>query len=771
MPRPLTLALIGAEIALTTALVFAKATHSSDAAITQQNNSGSGHWHVIGPGGGGAQFFPAISPHDNNLVLVACDMTGAYISHDAGRSWRMFNLRAPVHSFAFDTRSANRIYAGADGLWRSDDSGSSWNIVFPPAASVTGLAMPDDHASVRVLTGDKAAPNVIAFTVDPDDSAHLYLVANEGGEYLFESTDTGAHWNKTAVLLTGVQHIYAGSRQHDLFITGRGGLRIGRGEQWSAVNAPSGVGFIDTSGGFTPEGEFVAYGITGNAASVYRASGQSGDWQALQLPGSGAQLRAIATSLEHGQVAYLSYSKLKTDGKSWFGVAKTTDAGRAWQLVWKETSAAAANIHDAWITPLFGPSWGENPLSLGVSPTNPDIAYGTDFGRTLRTHDGGANWDAVYSRRSGSAWSTTGLDVTTNYGIFFDPTNHQRQFIAYTDIGLMRSEDGGVSWQGSGAGVPHKWQNTTYWLVFDPDSPQRMWAAVSGTHDLPRPKMWRHNASDNYQGGVVFSGDGGQTWSVRNTGMPETAVTHLLLVKSREATRSMLFATGFGRGVFKSSDGGLHWQLKNNGIAEQHPFAWRLMHDQHGTLYLILARRSEDGSYGNSGDGAVYRSMDGAEHWSKLTLPTGVNGPNGLTVDPQDPKRLYLAAWARNVGAHGEGGGVFLSTNGGEQWSNILSRDQHVYDLTIDPHNPEVLYASGFESSVWRSTDRGQTWQRVRGYNFKWGHRVIADPEDASKIYVTTFGGSIWHGPAAGDPNAPEDIATPQLSYETIGHR
>ena len=59
-------------------------------------------WRILGPGGGGAQFYPAVSPHDPNLVLVACDMTGAYISEDGGKSWRMFELRHPVGFFAFD---------------------------------------------------------------------------------------------------------------------------------------------------------------------------------------------------------------------------------------------------------------------------------------------------------------------------------------------------------------------------------------------------------------------------------------------------------------------------------------------------------------------------------------------------------------------------------------------------------------------------------------------------------------------------------------------
>ena len=43
-----------------------------------------GNFQITGPGGGGAMFHPTISPHDVNTVLVACDMTGSYISHDGG---------------------------------------------------------------------------------------------------------------------------------------------------------------------------------------------------------------------------------------------------------------------------------------------------------------------------------------------------------------------------------------------------------------------------------------------------------------------------------------------------------------------------------------------------------------------------------------------------------------------------------------------------------------------------------------------------------------
>ncbi len=445
------------------------------------------------------------------------------------------------------------------------------------------------------------------------------------------------------------------------------------------------------------------------------------------------------------------------------GVAKTTNSGVDWQLVWKESDVAAKNVNDAWITERFGPGWGENPLNLTVAEQDANLCYGTDLGRTMRTTDGGATWAALYSRKVNDAgWTSLGLDVTNSYGIHFDPFDPKRQFITYTDIGLFRSEDGGVSWTSSTAGVPREWLNTTYWIVFDPKVRGRMWSVNSYTHDLPRPKMWRHNSVLNYKGGVCRSDDGGRNWTKSNAGMDETGATHILLDPTSLVDARVLYVAGFGHGVYKSSDGGRTWSLKNQGITQTQPFVWRLARSSNGALYVVVARRSEDGSIGNAGDGALYRSTDGAEHWQSVALPEGTNGPNGLAIDPHSPDRLYLAAWARATGAHGDGGGIFLSEDGGKSWKQVLDKDRHIYDVTVDPPDPNVLYAAGFESSAWRSADRGLHWTRIPGFNFKWGQRVIPDPLDHNKVYITTFGGSVWHGSINGEER-PVDIATPAL--------
>ena len=724
-----------------------------------------GNFRVIGPGGGGAMFNPTISPHDPNTVLVSCDMTGSYITHDGGQTWRMFNLRGVVNFFVFDPVDAKTIYAHATGLWRSTDGGERWDLVYPSPSAVKGVKMNSDHSDETILADPDPLSDIFALTVDPSDSKTLYVAAGtKESPALFVSRDYGKSWEKQVNLPDVPRHIWvdpnSAADHRRLFVASQHGVTVISGGEAHSFPLPTPVS--DISMGFGSGTQPTIYATS--EQGIYVSNDAGANWHKSDLPGAEAKVRAIATSLQHPETAYVSYDQLKADGKSWMGVAKTTNSGSDWKLVWKESGVAAKNVKDAWITERFGPGWGENPLTLTVAQQDANLVYATDLGRTMRTVDGGATWVAVYSRKVDDAgWTSRGLDVTTSYGIHFDPFDSTRQFITYTDIGLFRSEDGGVSWNSSTAGVPREWMNTTYWVVFDPKVRGRMWSVNSYTHDLPRPKMWRHNSVLHFKGGVCRSDDGGKHWAKSNTGMDETGATHILLDPTSPVDARVLYVAGFGRGVYKSSDGGRTWALKNNGITQDQPFAWRLARSSNGTLYVVIARRSEDGSIGNAGDGALYRSTDGAEHWSPVPLPEGTNGPNGLAIDPESPDRLYLAAWARATGEHGDGGGIFLSENGGKSWKQVLDKDRHIYDVTVDPKESNVIYATGFESSAWRSADRGLHWTRISGFNFKWGHRVIPDPLHHDEIYITTFGGSVWHGSINGRQQG-GDIATPVLN-------
>ena len=726
-----------------------------------------GDFRIIGPGGGGAMFHPLVSPIDTNTVLIACDMTGSYITHDGGRTWRMFNLRGVVDFFAFDPQDAKTMYAHATGLWRSTNGGEAWNLVYPDPAAIKGVKMSSDHSDEIILADADPLSDITALAIDPANSKVLYAAAGtKESPDLFVSRDYGKTWQRQAGLPEVPRRIWidpnsaADARtlflasMHNVIVSDRAGVR--------KLPLPPGVN--DVSLGFGSGASPTIYATSEEGVFVSTDGGAT--FKKRDLPGTGAKVRAVATSLHHPETAYVSYDNLSLDGKSWMGVAKTTNSGGDWQLVWKDSATAANaadNVHDAWITERFGPGWGENPLNMTVADQDANLAYGTDLGRTMQTTDGGATWNALYSRKASDAgWTSMGLDVTNSYGIHFDPFDTKRVFITYTDIGLFRSEDGGSSWTSSTAGVPSEWVNTTYWVVFDPKVKGRMWSVNSGTHDLPRPKMWRHNSVLNYKGGVCRSDDGGKNWTKSNSGMDETAATHILLDPTSPVDARVLYVAGFGRGVYKSSDGGKTWNRKNQGITQTEPFAWRLARASNGTLYVLIARRSEDGSIGNAGDGALYVSKDGAEHWTPIALPKASNAPNGLAIDPDSPERLYITTWARAAGQHGDGGGIFLSEDGGKNWKQVLEQDRHIYDITIDPADPKIIYAAGFESSAWRSSDRGLHWSRIPGFNFKWGHRVIPDPEDRNKVYITTFGGSVWHGSVNGQ-DRPLDIATPAL--------
>ena len=739
-------------------------------------------WRVLGPGGGGAQFNVAVSPLKPGLVFVASDMSGAYISHDYGSSWRMFNLLSAVRQFAFHPKSASTIYAASTGLWRSVDTGRTWELIFP--TSPKGVRFTGEDTGLPVIDGDPSVGihPIRSVAIDPDAPSNLFLwVANS----LYRSNDDGKHWANLATVPSTDRLRYPDSANR-LFIDPSSPVSDRRliitSSAWVAnwQRAKLSVNGYGNASSGKVESTCVAKGPIVYASSHLRIQSgvetgglsQSTDggatWKRIQPldldPASGdIEFPAIGCSYNHPDTVLASFRNLKQpDGKIHFGVVRSTDAGRTWKRVWDESDRPSPRIHDSWITSAFGPDWGEAPLSLAVHPDDPSLIYACDLGRTLRSTDAGSTWDALYSHTvEGGRFATAGLDMTTTYGVHFDPFRAGHLLLSQSDIGPFRSTDNGESWLPAHSGIPSNWRNTTYWAEFDPAVRGRVWAAMSRLHDFPRTKMFR-SPPQRWVGGISRSDDSGGSWTPSNTGMGEAVVTHLVVDPQSPKSSRTLYAAAMQRGVFRSTDGGSTWQEKNAGLPSS-PRAWRIAQASDGTLYLVLTRKSEAESFGNDTDGSLYHSNDRGEHWSRVFLPRGVNGPTGIAVDPKDNNRLYLSAWGRyrdEAGELAKDGGVYLSTDAGKSWKSVLPTDQFISDVTLD-NRSGVAYAAGFQASIWRSEDRGYVWTRIRGFNFKAAQRVIPDPQNPDRIFVTTYGGGLWYGPARGDKDATEDITAP----------
>jgi photosystem II stability/assembly factor-like uncharacterized protein len=789
---------------------------SNDKKIIEQTNPNKRNdkWGFVGPGGGGAMFNPAINPSDPNHAFVSCDMTGSFVTYNGGANWRMFNLRGVVRFYAFDPLDSKVVYAGTSNvLYKSFDQGNSWEAVYPKPADILAVIAKGDHADEVVITKDGIRKSIKKLVVDPVKPERLYLLVqlnrtseNNGGvqensTVLLVSNNYGTSWRKESELEIEADNIFidplSSMDDRSIYLTGKTFIKVRKNGIWSDINLPEGAGsttqFVD--GWDKKNNQYLLYVLSGKSyfnrqgkednSGIYKTTDGGKSWSSLgenfklhkMDGGEEPEFRSMAACYFQPNNIYVSYANLRIHQDTIsIGVARSKDFGKTWDLVWNdENDKSSLNRESGWLDQRFGPGWGENPFHIKVADNNPDIVYTTDFGRTIKSGDGGKSWDQLYTDKAeGGGWKSRGLQVTTGYMISFDPFDSLHIFLADTDTGLMESVDGGVSWSSAtyDNGVPDRWVNSTYWMIFDPLKEGRVWAVMSRNHDLPRPKMWRNRNMEDYEGGVLISDDSGKTWKAISEDIGEAATTYIILDLDSDVESRTLYVCAFGKGVYKSTDGGLTWKQKNNGIAGEQPATWRITRKNTGELFLIVFRKSDDGSIGNELDGALYRSIDGAESWTKTKLPDNVNGPSSLTLDNQNPNRLLLSAWGRPSvePLSGDiGGGIYISDDNGESWIPVLDSDQHIHDITYDSQSG-VFYAAGFNSSIYRSDDKGSSWSRIKGYNFKWGKRVQPDPNDSDKIYVITFGGGVWHGPAHGDENALEDIITPQLAYnkETV---
>ncbi|WP_139218241.1 sialidase family protein [Sunxiuqinia elliptica] len=761
-------------------------------------------WVRIGPGGGGSTFIPTFSYHTADEFIVRCDMTGSYLTEDGGESYSQVNVPNGATAYAYDPTNRETIYLGSNKLIRSKDGGNTWEQIFPPREDVVEEYFLGDHANYHLRTKLSETDNadnsrIQMIRIDPVRPENIYL--GKGDRFIC-SFNAGKSWHEIP-LDAPLIYSYASQTGDEVYLFTHKSLFVfNRNDKSLTSNVlPEGMSPIaSVTGGVKAEdGKVVFYSLHQRESTqnefaptdVFFTEDFGVSWNRIDSPlitneegGEVPSYSQIACAENDAAKVYLianRYLSEEENGtrKFWYGAIASADAGEHWNWVWKGGGGSgqygikdgldAENLNDAWVKEAFG---GEyiRLIDVGVYPKDGNVAIVTDWYRTMKTMDGGKSWKEVYSQpHEDKTYTSRGMDVTTSYGVHFDPWDSSHLALSFTDIGFHHSYNEGESWKRSVAGVPGRWVNTCYWMVFDPSVRGKVWSAWSSMHDFPRGKMTRSPKwKEHAQGGVCLSVDGGGSWEPLIEGMgSDSPVTSILLDPFSRPNHRTLYASVYSKGVYKSTDDGHSWTIMNQGI-ENPTGSFELSLSENGDLFLVVCPtpKHSDGKLRRAySQGAVYKSVNGAETWEQLRVTEQAIFANGIAVDPLNPDRLYLACWsdiflsdligadvARETGGNeliDMAGGVWTSADGGKTWEQLLDNDLYVYDVTVDPYHPGRLYCCTFNQAAYRSDDYGQSWKKIKGYDFHWGHRVVIDENDLDKIYITTFGSSVWHGLSA----------------------
>lgn len=732
-------------------------------------------WTALGLSGGGGTETPAISPHDPDLILINCDMSGAYRSTDGGRNWRMYHWSqltgCPFCAPAFHPSDPDVVFAAFsyDATLRvSRDRGETWS---PIGRGLPGglrmIAIDPDHPSRMLASttqamfhsedgGESWSPCAVftgqALGIHFDrtsDKLHRRVdAATSAG--LFHSDDGGATWrNSNAELPAKPIAAFAGGSNAALGVT----------ILYLWLDAPA------------PEGAAASFG------EIFRSTDGGTTWdKATDMRvrrGYEGVLHTLLTTDADPRIVYAVKPCYTADDT----VHRSSDAGLTWTPVaFADKTDPRFNLPSNYVTVYFLPRslWGWTTCGAAINPSDPDHLLFNHYCSIFITRDGGKTWSAGETRpHPGNPpptaplcqhrWLNNGLVNTTTWHYYFDPHRPARHYIAYTDLGMAISNDAGETWTWARDTGPN-----TYEIAFDPDVPGCMWAAFSSVHDIPNNNIVISNHTSRGPGCVGFSEDFGDTWRGLSNGLPggadgklydwsmpgatDAPVTSIILDPRSPKDARTLYATLWERGLFRSDDSGKTWRDVSQGLGAPgvNMRVCRVRLHRDGTLFCLVTGLMIDGSLTRQGVG-LYRSRDNAASWEKITASHPLRWPTDFEMDPRDSKVIYLGACDPPDG-EGEGG-LFKTTDGGKSWRLLKREGSRHFGATLDPRNPDRVYMTlnyneGTRPPLWLSRDAGQTWTPFEDYPFCSAHRVHFNPAEPKAIYVTGYGGSAWKGPA-----------------------
>jgi len=726
------------------------------------------HWEPLGLSGGGGMFSPAISPADPNLMMLNCDMSAAYISEDGGRNWRMIHhaqLRSDTQCRpGFHPSDPDVIYASSGGRLRiSRDRGRTFVPIGNLTQSLSGqIAIHPSDPNVMLagtrdgrcrLSRDAGATwtacqgpqgQVIGLHFDRAGDGRIMVAAadrgiwrsDDGGQTWAEKTD-GLPWKEIQGFAggsdskTGVTMLYCTVPSTDENGIFRGGVYRSRdrGQTWQSTMGPG----INTS------------------------IGKKDQWSY----GSIAQYRQVLTTDAAPLTVYALNTSTGFHPPYHETVYRSDDGGDTWRATfYQDPRFKEYNVAPNYVTASAGQSYkgGDTPFGAVICNSDPNRLI-LVYSQSYTTHNGGDSWfnGDTYPApgqkpQPGCAWVCTGLVVTTTWNYYIDPFEASRHYIAYTDIGFARSVDAGRTWIWWDKNSWAPWRNTCYEMAFDPQMPGKMWGAFSDVHDIPNDNIISERHGHNGPGGVCISRDFGASWKSEARGLPLRPVTGIVLDPRSPKNARTLYAGVFMEGVYKSTDDGKTWVLKKNGLGDPlNMRVSRVILHKDGTLFaMICAMRPAQGKPLMSEGVGLYRSRDAAETWEKVNASQLLLYPKDFAVHPTNSNIILVGVC--DAGGGDQSGGLYRTEDGGKTWQRIGRQARQTFGGYFHPKHDGWIYMTLTEGApgagLWLSQDNGQTWQAFDGLPFSNIQRVTFDPSDDSLIYVTTFGGSIWRGPA-----------------------
>lgn len=256
--------------------------------------------------------------------------------------------------------------------------------------------------------------------------------------------------------------------------------------------------------------------------------------------------------------------------------------------------------------------------------------------------------------------------------------------------GLWRSRDGGATW----TELPAPGSEITA-LAAHPDRPGRILAGLT-------------------LGGVMVSGDGGDSWANAGSGLPEAPVMALAIATHAPDT---VYAAVAGDGLWASKDAGKSWEF-------------------------AMDRPYEDGA---ERDLLTLASVNLATGMGGFWIYAGTE--SGLTRLPDCFCRWQDVQPANAMDA--------LAAGETPPAATPLPAREAVRSLAVAPDRPAVIHAA-LSSGIWTSTDAGVTWAKAHAAGT---HGLAVDPGDPLHIVAATSGGILtsrdggltWTAPGARD--------------------